>query len=166
MAFLERVSSGLAVCSALQDINVEVMVDFGGVHEEVEVDDQPHGPGKAVRELPANMGCWSLATGLVSLVPGNNLRHIRIQLEGSEFSDIHGLDWGGLTQLCRRAPRLECVQVELPQTFDQRRCFALEMAEYLHVFTPSFIPSDLALNLACHRCMDTRQSDSMDIEYV
>ncbi len=131
------------------------MVDFGGVHEEVDLVEQLEGGKAVLKELSENFACWNLATGIASLVPYHNLRRIRIQLEGSEFSDMHDLRWDSLHMLCRAALRLQSVQIELAQTFDERGCLAYEMSQFGHAFTPVYIPSGNHLNVTCrHRgCM-------------
>ncbi|KAI0089342.1 hypothetical protein BDY19DRAFT_139537 [Irpex rosettiformis] len=149
MTFLEKVGRGLVACSSPEEINIELIVDFGGVHEEVELVEQPGGK-TVLRELPENVACWNLATGMAALVPSANLRRVRIQLEGSEFSDVHRLEWGRLRQLCLTASRLERVQIELPQTFDQRCCLAYEMSHLSHALAPVYIPSNVEIpGLAC-----------------
>lgn len=133
----EPLRRGLSACSSLEEIDVEIeslvhTLEFiGKFHCEL-----GRIPDRVIEGT-------EIAINYISHVPKDRLRRVRINLREYDFAQMHELPWQSLRTLCEGLPRLERVELELSQEWDQRGCLAYEMRTFVAsgVFAPRYIPT-------------------------
>ncbi|KAI0796407.1 hypothetical protein BC629DRAFT_1439432 [Irpex lacteus] len=133
--YIHAWSRGLPACISLEEFQLVVVVDTEGDGERIREHDE-----MILCNFRAPVECWSMATRILSLVPGTNLRHLRLYLEHSEdenvFPDVHKFRWEDLRAICRPLIELESLDIQLIPLHlkDQQRCVDFELSEFASVF--------------------------------